>query len=55
MTAEFVTEFTVKGQIDWIKLIDYVSKRDVGGAKAGSPAEATEEGAVSSGIAENDI
>jgi site-specific DNA-methyltransferase (cytosine-N4-specific) len=55
MTAEFIRDFTMEGQIDWIKLIDYVSKRDVGGLTAGSAAEATEEGAIDTGVAENDI
>jgi site-specific DNA-methyltransferase (cytosine-N4-specific) len=53
MTAEFIRDFTVEGQIDWIKLIDYVSKRNGGEATSGSPAEATEEGAINSGVAEN--
>jgi hypothetical protein len=55
MTAEFIMDFTVEGQIDWIKLIDYVSKRDAGGSTAGSVAEATEESAIDLGAAENDI
>ncbi|MCA1612907.1 MAG: hypothetical protein LC800_01890 [Acidobacteria bacterium] len=47
MTAEFIRDFTVEGQIDWIKLVDYVSKRDTAGAGAGaSQAEATEENAI---------
>jgi hypothetical protein len=55
MTAEFVRDFTVGGQIDWIKLIDFVSKREIRRATAGSPAEATEEGAIDLGVAENDF
>ena len=43
MTAEFIRDFTVDGQIDWIKLVDYVSKRDTTGVAATHPAEATEE------------
>ncbi len=47
MTAEFIRDFTAAGQIDWIKLIDYVSKRDTAGGTVGaSPAEATEENAI---------
>lgn len=45
MTAEFIKGFTVEGQIDWIKLVDYVSKRDAAKAVA-SPEEATEETAM---------
>jgi Type II restriction endonuclease EcoO109I len=34
MTAEFIRDFTTEGQVDWIKLVDYVSKRDTTGLAA---------------------
>jgi hypothetical protein len=55
MTAEFIRDFTVEGQIDWIKLIDYVSKRDMRGITTGNPAEANEESSIDHEVAENDI
>lgn len=55
MTAEFIRDFTSAGRIDWIKLIDYVSKRDETRPAFGAAAEATEEGAIDSGGGGNDI
>jgi site-specific DNA-methyltransferase (cytosine-N4-specific) len=54
MTAEFIRDFTVEGQIDWIKLIDYVSKREGGLTKAVTPGEATEEDVIDSEVIDND-
>src|SRR5205085_9435818 len=43
MTAEFIRDFTIEGQIDWIKLVDYVSKRDTIGPATTNPAGTIEE------------
>lgn len=54
MTAEFIKDFMAEGQIDWFKLVDYVSQRDTTRAAATNPADATEE-ADAAGLHPEDI